>query len=139
MEFQIVSNTERINTSAYQVYFSLSKLSNFDSIPKGKGVNNWETTEDTLSFNFKNFIFICFRIIEREEYKLIKIASEGKNPFSYKIWIQLKEINYNDTRMRITMRAEMGIIKKILLKRFLKKMISDFASQIAQSFNVRVS
>ncbi len=136
MELHLTSKITKANTSVQQVFFVLQSFRNFGQMQQhAKNINDFQVDDDTLSFNFKNMLYIGMRIIEREEFKTIKVMSEGRNPFDYFIWIQLKEKAYNDTRIRMTLKAEMGYVKRLLLKYFLQRMLNNVADQLAQSFN----
>ncbi|MBP5583215.1 MAG: hypothetical protein J6X43_04595, partial [Bacteroidales bacterium] len=65
-------------------------------------------------------------ILEKEPYKTVKIGTEGNDMF--RIWIQLKQIAPYDTRIRVTLRANVPLIARPMLK---KAKLQDFVDNLA--------
>lgn len=108
---QIPQNDERI-------YAMLSDLSNLerikDRIPQDK-IKDFEFDSDSCSFSVSPVGKITFQIVDREPCKTIKFQTTN-SPVPLFLWIQLKQVQEMDTRMRLTVRAE--------LNSFLKPMVS---------------
>ncbi len=116
------------------VYQTLSKFSNFTPILKDK-VENWQADEDTCSFTAKGFN-LSLQIIEREENKLVKIG-QGTTaaPFEFTFFLQLKEQAEMDTRIKITIDAELNMMMKMMVGSKLQQAVDAIADQIANAFN----
>ena len=79
----------------------LSDLSNLekvkDRIPQDK-IQEFEFDKDSCSFSVTPVGKITFQIVEREPYKTVKFTT-ANSPIPLYLWIQLKQIEENDTRM----------------------------------------
>jgi len=73
---------------------------------------------------------ITLQIIEEEPYKLIKLGSEQNKEFC--IWIQLKQVAPYDTRIRITLHADIPLMAKMFAKNKLQVFVDGFAEALAQ-------
>jgi len=116
------------------VFTSLSSFKNFDTIAAEK-IKGWESTEDTCRFKVDKLGEFGLRIVERDPYKTIKIESEGKAPFTFTFWMQLKQMSYNDTRMKLTIKADLNMMMKMFAQKPLENFINTLADEIANSFN----
>lgn len=103
-------------------------------IPTDK-LEGWEAEEDSCRFNIKGVGQTGLKIIEKEPFKTIKITGDGKLPFEFFLWIQLKELAPNDTRMNLTLKADLNVMLKMMLQKQLEEGINVMAEQIAAAFN----
>lgn len=115
---EFVSDIKRIPQNGERIYAMLSDLSNLErlkgSIPQDK-IKDFEFDSDSCSFSVSPVGKVTFRIVDREPCKTIKFQTTNL-PVPLFLWIQLKQVQEMDTRMRLTVRAE--------LNSFLKPMIS---------------
>jgi len=103
-------------------------------IPQDK-LEGWEAEEDCCHFNVKGIGQTGLKIVEKDPYKTVKITGDGKLPFEFFLWIQLKEAAPYDTRMKLTLKADLNIMFKMMLKKQLEEGINMLAEQIAAAFN----
>jgi carbon monoxide dehydrogenase subunit G len=75
------------------------------------------------------------RIIDKEPNKTIKITGNDKIPFEFHIWIQLKMVAPYDTRMKITLKANLNMMLKMMVGKKLQSGMDTLADQIAAAFN----
>jgi len=52
-------------------------------------------------------------------------------PFNFFLWIQLKEAGENDTRMKLTIKADMNPMVKMMASKPVKKFLETLADGIA--------
>ncbi|MEE0990778.1 MAG: SRPBCC family protein, partial [Paludibacteraceae bacterium] len=98
-----------------------------DNIPQNKiKPEDITLTADSCSVKVDTMGEIGFKIIEREEYKCIKFASD-KSPVEFYIWIQLVEKAPYDTKAKITLKADIPF----MLKMFVKNKLADGINQAA--------
>ena len=118
MTEEFVSEVKQIPHNDERIFTMLSDLSNLerikDRIPQDK-IKNFEFDSDTCSFAVDPVGKITFQIVEREPNKLIKFTTTN-SPVPLFLWIQLKQVAEDDTRLKITVRAD--------LNPFLKPMVS---------------
>ena len=115
---EFVSEIKAIPFNEDRIFNMLSDLSNLekvkDRIPQDK-IQEFEFDKDSCSFSVTPVGKITFQIVEREPYKTVKFTT-ANSPIPLYLWIQLKQVEENDTRMKLTVRAD--------LNPFLKQMVS---------------
>lgn len=127
------SKQVRILRPASLIYTALSDFSRFTPIVRDK-VEEWEATEDTCSFKVQGFR-MNLRIVEREPYSLVKITGDEGSPFPFFFWMQLQEVEPNDTRMRLVAHVELNMMMKMMVGAKIKEGLDKMAEQIAEGFN----
>ena len=115
---EFVSEIKAIPFNEDRIFNMLSDLSNLekvkDRIPQDK-IQEFEFDKDSCSFSVAPVGKITFQIVEREPYKTVKFTT-ANSPIPLYLWIQLKQVEEYDTRMKLTVRAD--------LNPFLKQMVS---------------
>lgn len=113
-----ISKVHVINANDEQVF---RKLSNFNSIqnfasalPADAPVKDLKSDEDWVSFKTTMVGEIVLRIVEREEFKTIKIESE-KSPIPLTGWIQLVKMDDEHTKIRLTLRADIPFMLRTMI------------------------
>lgn len=124
------------NTSEF-VFNALSDFRNFNSmvnmVPDGQ-LTNWQADENTCRFKVKGFD-LGLKFVEKEPYKTLKLTGDGKVPFEFFFWIQLKEVAPYDVRMKLTVHADLNMMMKMMLKGKLQDGVDKMAEQIAMAFS----
>jgi carbon monoxide dehydrogenase subunit G len=128
---EIESKIGKIETSEEVVYRFLSDFTNFKSLVPADKIQNWSATEDHCHFSVAGMGETGLRIIERTANKLIKITTEEGSSLDFLMWIQLKEVSEKDTRMKITLRAELNPMVSALVKGPLKTFADSLIDQMA--------
>ncbi len=130
-ESKIVS-IKRLDQDVYQ---TLSNFNNFTPFSQQAPIENWQADEDSCSFDVKGMKDVGLRIIDREPYKTIKFTGNEKIPFEFFVWIQLKQVAPYDTRMKITVKAKLNMMMKMMVGSKLQEGIDTMADHIAKAFN----
>jgi len=131
VESKVVS-IRRLDEDIYKV---LSNFQNFTPFAQAAKLENWQAGEDWCRFDAQGVKEAGLRIVDREPHKTIKITGDGQIPFEFFLWIQLKQVAPYDTRMRITLKANLNFMMKMMLGSKLKQGIDAIADQIATAFN----
>jgi carbon monoxide dehydrogenase subunit G len=134
------SKTGKINKSDQLIYTFLTDFNNLESVIPADKVKDFKATEDTCKFSIDGVGQAGLKIIEKEPHKLIKISSDGKSPFSFFFWIQLKplEESENTTALRLTIDANLNPMMKMMVGKHLQKGIDAMVDQIVIFFNNKV-
>jgi len=114
------------------IYNFFTDFTNFDKIIPSDKVENWQSTPDSCSFSVKEAGEITVNMIEKTPYNYIKISPSGKVPFTFNFYIQLKQIGDNDTKLKLTIKAELNPMMKMILKKPLKKGLDDIVDRLTQ-------
>ncbi|MDR1722508.1 MAG: SRPBCC family protein [Tannerella sp.] len=115
------------------VYRMLSDLSNLervrDRIPADK-ISDFAFDTDTCSFSIQPVGRIEFKIIEREPNKTIKFQTTN-SPVPLTMWIQLKQAATDDTRMKMTVRADLNPFIRGMVAKPLQEAINRISDVLA--------
>lgn len=106
-------------------------------IPQDK-LEGWEADEESCRFTVKGIGQTGLKIIEKEPFKTVKITGDGKLPFEFFLWVQLVEAAPYDTRMKLTLKADLNVMLKMMLQKQLAEGIDAMAEQLAKAFNAGV-
>jgi carbon monoxide dehydrogenase subunit G len=129
------SHQRKINKSAEVIFSFLSDFNNFQSaIPQDK-VSNWESTTDTCSFEVSGVGEMAMHIVEKKEFSLIKIENQTNAKNEFKLWVQLKQMDEQDTRIKLTFDVQLNAMVKMVAKKPLQNFITTLTDRIADSFN----
>ena len=144
---EFVSEVKTIPFNEDRIFNMLSDLSNLgkvqDRIPQDK-IQDFEFDKDSCSYSTVKSAFgifscsfsvapvgkITFQIVEREPNKTIKFTTTN-SPVPLFLWIQLKQVEENDTRMKITVRAELNPFIKPMVSKPLQDAIDKISTMLA--------
>ncbi|MDR2962182.1 MAG: hypothetical protein LBU90_00850 [Bacteroidales bacterium] len=113
-----------------QLYHFVSDFRNLATLFPPEYRDKVRFSENFISFEAMKGTDITFSILEQEPYKLLKLGVESTRDFF--IWIQLKQVAAYDTRIRITMHAEIPKIASLFAKSKLQLFVDSFADALAQ-------
>ena len=121
--------------SAAQVYRVLSNRENLnrvkDLIPKDK-IQEMEIEPDRVRLKVDGLAQkITIAIVDRIENDTIKFGAEGI-PMQANFWIQMKEVSPVDTRLKLTIKADIPFMFKMMLEKKLQTGLDQAAEMLAQ-------
>lgn len=130
-ESKIVSST----CTAQQIYNVFSNLKNIERvkelIPQDK-VQDLEIDSDRVRMKVDGLgQKITIAILDRIENDTIKFGLEGI-PMQANFWIQLKQAATNDTRIKLTIKADIPIMFKFMIEKKLQQGLDQAADMLAQ-------
>lgn len=132
------SDIKTISSSEEMVFGILSDLNNLSRLKEIPSVNDkikdLQFDTDHCSFGVEGMGRVGFKIIEREPFKTIKLESE-QSPVHVNIWIQLKQVEENDTRMKLTLKADLPAMIKMMVDKKLKDGINAIADVLAKALS----
>ena len=130
---EFVSEIKTIPYNEDRVYAMLSDLSNLervkDRIPQDK-IKDFEFDSDSCSFAVDPVGKITFQIVEREPNKTIKFTTTN-SPVPLFLWIQLKQVEEADTRLKMTIRADLNPFIKPMVSKPLQDALDKISTVIA--------
>lgn len=120
---------------ATQIYRVLSNLQNIekvrDLIPQDK-VQELEIEPDRIRMKVDGLAQkITIAIVDRIENDTVKFGLEGI-PMDANFWIQLKEVTPTDTRIKLTIKAEIPFMFKFMIEKKLQQGLDQAAEMLAQ-------
>jgi hypothetical protein len=126
MIFNYLSNFE--NLSKYLTEDVLLALS--DKVPQIT-IRNFKSDQDACQFEIGGFGMAEVRIVERTPFSTIKVQGQGDIPVDLAFWIQLLPIDAYQTKMRLVLHAEMGMMIKMMVGNKLEKGLDQLADTLA--------
>jgi Carbon monoxide dehydrogenase subunit G (CoxG). len=132
------SDIKTISSSEEEVFTVLSDLRNLqkiqDKLSENDTIKDLQFDADSCSFSVQGVGKIGFRIIQRDPTNTIVFAAEDMM-ITANAWIQLKQVAENDTRMKLTLKAELPQMMKMLIDKKLKDGINMIADKLAEGLN----
>lgn len=130
---EFVSEVKTIPHDEDRIFTMLSDLSNLerikDRLPQDK-IQDFEFDSDSCSFAVAPVGKITFRIVEREPNKTIKFETTN-SPVPLFLWIQLKQVSPEDTKMKMTIKADLNPFIKPMVSKPLQDALDKIAVVIA--------
>ncbi len=114
------------------IYGFLSDFNNFEALIPSEKITNWKCSEDTCSFHMEGIGQIGLKIINKEPNKTIKYTADGQTPFHFFLWIKLKETAINDTKIKLTIKAELNLLLKSIVSKHVNKFLEVVTNAIAK-------
>ena len=132
------SDIKTISSNEEVVFGILSDLTNLKEIigrtPLTDKVKDLEFQPDSCSFAVEGFGKMGFKITNREPFNTIKLESE-KAPVNLSVWIQLIQRAENDTQMKLTLKADLPTMIKMMIDKKLKEGINLIADVLAKALS----
>lgn len=127
------SSIKQIAYPQQSVYNMLSDLTNIervkDKVPEDK-LKDLTFDKDTISISVSPVGQISMRIVERDEPKTIKFASEN-SPMLFNFWIQILPVSDTASKMKLTIDADIPFFAKGMVSGPLKEGIEKIADALA--------
>ena len=101
-----------------------------DQIPEDK-LKESSFDRDSVSFRVDPVGAVTFLVVEREPNKMVKFKSE-KMPFDIFLWIQLVSKAEKDTRLRMTVKADLNSFIKNMVEKPMKEAVDKISDILAQ-------
>lgn len=129
------SKIQSIPAPVAQVFPVLSNLSNLervkDKLPADK-VSEVEISEDAIKMKVDGLgQKVVIRIVDRIENDTIKFGFDNI-PMDANFWIQLKEVSPSDTRIKLTVKADIPMFFRMMLEKKIQQGLDDAALMLTQ-------
>ncbi len=129
------SHITQSTSSASSIYHVLSNLKNLervrDRIPQDK-IQELEIEEDYVRVKVNGLgqkigVFIA----DKEDSKVVKYGVEN-SPIPVTMWIQMKEVAPADTRLKLTLEADIPFMFRMMIEKKLQDGLNQAADMLAQ-------
>ena len=134
-ESKYESKITSVPCSAQQVYRVLSNMESLervrDLIPQDK-IQEMEISPDRVRMKVDGLgQKITIAIVDRIENDTVKFGAEGI-PMNANFWIQMKEVSPTDTRLKLTVKADIPMMFKFMIEKKLQQGLDQAADMLAQ-------
>lgn len=127
------SSIKQIPYPQQSVYNMLSDLTNIErvknKVPEDK-LKDMTFDKDSIAISVAPVGQVSMRIIEREEPKTIKFASDN-SPMSFNFWIQILPISETESKLKLTIDADIPFFAKGMVSGPLQEGIEKIADALA--------
>jgi len=127
---KIESKIGSIKNNDETIYNFLTDFNNFKNLVPADQVKDWESSENECSFEVSGLGKTGMRIIEKEPFKLIKVSAIETSPFDFFLWIQLKQVAENDTKVKVTIEPKVNAMMQMMVKKPLQKFVDQLVDQM---------
>ena len=133
-ESKFESSIKQIPYPQEAVYRNISDLRNLDKVkdrvPADK-VNDFKYDEDTVSVNVPPVGELKLRICDREEPKCVKFETI-QSPVPFNVWVQVLPVDDNNSKMKVTVKAELNPFIKSMVEKPLQDGVEKIADALSQ-------
>lgn len=127
------SSIKQIPYPQQSVYNMLSDLTNIErvknKVPEDK-LKDMTFDKDSIAISVAPVGQVSMRIIEREEPKTIKFASDN-SPMSFNFWIQILPVSETESKLKLTIDADIPFFAKSIVSGPLQEGIEKIADALA--------
>ena len=132
-ETKFESSIKQVPYPQQAVYDNISDLRNLekvkDRVPEDK-VNEFTFDEDTVGLNVQPVGELKLRICEREEPKCVKFETV-QSPVPFNVWIQILPVDEQNSKMKVTVKAELNPFIKSMVEKPLQEAVEKIADALA--------
>ena len=132
-ESKFESSVKQIPYPQQAVYDNISDLRNLekvrDRVPEDK-VSDFTFDEDTVGLNVQPVGELKLRICEREEPKCVKFETV-QSPVPFNVWIQVLPVDEQNSKMKVTVKAELNPFIKGMVEKPLQEAVEKIADALA--------
>lgn len=130
MESTFESKIGKVAMPSEKIYNFISDFNNLKNYIPADKISNWESTSDTCHFTVNGMGDVGLKVVEKEPFKLVKVTGDGLSNHHFLIWIQIKEAAENDSRVKVTLKADINPIMKMMVA----KPVQKFLDMLVDSF-----
>ena len=128
---KIESRIGKSVSSDQQIYAFITNFHNFKELLPADKVSGWESSEEKCSFQVDPLGRTGLMIVEKEPYSLVKMSSDPEfSSYQFTIWIQLKKVASDDTRIKITIEPLVNKMLITMVKSPLKKLANGLIDKM---------
>lgn len=128
----IESRVGKIEEKDETIFQFLSSFRNFENMVPQDKIRDWQATEESCRFSIPGIGEVGLKIVDKEPHKVIKYSGDNLATVDFTLWIQLKQVDEKDTRVKITFKAEMNPMLNTLAKKPLQEFVNILVDKLEQ-------
>lgn len=130
------SRIGKLNVPTENVYRLISDFSRLKDItPPDEKMKIVHADQDKCRFSINKAGEFGMIILERKENDTVKIINDDSVPFKFTLWIQLKEVEASDTRIKVTLHADLNPMLRMVAKKPLTQFVDGLVDKLENMFN----
>ena len=125
--FNYLSNFE--NLSNYLNSGLIEKVTQY--LPQVK-ITDFKSDRDSCKFNITGLGIAEVKVVNREPFNTIKVECSGVGPLNFIFWIQLLPVDSFNTKLKLTLHAELSMMIKMIVDSKLEEGINQLAETLSK-------
>ncbi len=131
------SSLKTVSVPRKPVFGFLSDIKNFESLVPEGIVKNFVAVKNNCRFDVDGLGEVGVRLAATNPDHTIIYESEGSRPFRFDLIIDLNEQDDQSTLMKLTFRAELNMMMKMMVQKPLEDGLEVIASELVDHLNGR--
>jgi hypothetical protein len=127
---EIESRIGIIPSNQHEAFSLLSDFRNLDKFMPPDQVSDLISDTDSCHFNIAKIGKFGMRIVERLPSNQVKITNTESVPFSFTLWFYLTPFSDKETSVKISLKADLNPIFKIVAQKPLTNFIETLVSKL---------
>ena len=129
-EVKAVSKITKNSCMDSQLYGFITDFRNIGLLLPPEIQDKVSYTKDSITMEAMPGMSVTLIIRELTPHTCVKYGADGAQDFT--IWVQLKQIAPYDTRIRVTLHAEIPVMAKMFGRKKLQQFVDGFAEALAK-------
>lgn len=129
---RLESKIGKIESTDERIYNFLTNFNNFKHLIPPDKVKNWQSDENSCRFTLDPLGDTGVRVVEKEPYKLIKLTNLEESNMNFFFWVQLKMLSEDDTRIKLTLEANLNPMLQAMAKKPLQEFLDKLVDQLTK-------
>ena len=130
METKFESRIGKVAAPEKRIYELITDFRNFNQfIPAGK-VEDFEASGEQCQFSVSGIGKVILQIVEKTPYQTVKVSGSGMANQQFFFWVQLKQVSDEDTRVKLTIKADVNPMLKMMVSKPLQGFLDKLMDAI---------
>ena len=127
----IQSDTLLIHTKDETLFSFLSNFNNFGKLMPSQ-VTNWKSTETECSFTIQGMADIVLNIVDKQAFRLIRIAASRKTPIPLELQWHFNGIGSQETETMLSVEAQLNPMMAMMVKAPLQNFVNMLVAKLKE-------
>jgi carbon monoxide dehydrogenase subunit G len=129
----LTNTSPNIAKPAEAVFEKISRFSNFQGLMPEQ-VERFEATDDTCILGVKGLPPLHLKMTERIAPEKVLVTTEGKNPVSFELLVQVQVIDASNSTITFTFSSDLNPMMKMMLEKPLSYLVKQMAERAPALF-----
>jgi len=134
LEQKYESRIGKVPHAQEKVYAFLSDFRHFEHLIPAGQVDHWQADNNTCRFSVTGVGEIGLKMIEKKPNDLLKISGDSLANIDFTLWVQIREVSPGDTRVKLTLKADLNPMLRVITAKPLQQFLEILIKQI-ESFD----
>lgn len=134
---KIESKKSEIRATKEDVFNFLIDFNNYEVLMPSDKVEKWTSDSETCTFAIKGLAKIGMKQVSNTPYSHIEIVSNGKNPFDFKLKVELTDTNNpQTTNAQMVFEADINPFIKMMVSKPLTAFFDSLVTSLEKKYAV---